>query len=117
MRCKLRCNVSLAMLDGAQIDAREDRLQLAGRYDDVLAIAGSQWPLETTSLQSLHPNRQAIAVPVHDLDSVAAQVEEDEQTAFAHVASQVALDDPKEPIKTFSHIDGAGVQEDRDLRV
>jgi hypothetical protein len=45
------------MLNSSQVDAREDRLQLAGRHDDVLAIAGAQWPLKTTAFQSLHPNR------------------------------------------------------------
>ena len=105
------------MLHGSQVDAREDRLQFTGRYDNVLVIAGAQWSLKATAFQSLHPNREAIAVPVHDLDSVAAQVEKDEQSTLACIGPQVTFDDAKEPIKTLSHIDGTSVQIDRHLRV
>lgn len=78
----------------------------------MLAIRRLQWSLKATFLESFHPNRKAIDVPVHNLDSISTMIEEDKQSTRADIAIEVSLDDTEESIKALSHIDRLGVQED-----
>ena len=104
-----RHDIAFLQLDVFEIDASENRLQFTWWDGEMLAVAGSQRSLKATTFQSLHPDRQSVAVPIHDLDTIATQVEEDKQAAVADIACQVLLDDSKESIKALSHIDWLGV--------
>ena len=64
-------------------------MQLGWFDDDVLAIGRAQRSLEAIGLQSLHPNRDTIAVPVHELDPIATQVEEHKNPSVSHVEMKV----------------------------
>jgi hypothetical protein len=65
----------------------------------------------------VHPDRNSIGIPVHQLDAIASAVEEHEQATIANVALQICFDDPKEPIETLAHIDGFRLKIDLDRRV
>ena len=80
----------------------------------MLAIGRAKWSLETTLLQSLHPNSESVPVPVHELDTIATQVEEHEHSSIANIEMEVGLDDSEQPVEALSHIDGLGVQVDLD---
>jgi len=90
-------------------------LQLYRINDDMLAIGRAKWSLETTSLQTLHPNSESVPVPVHELDTIATQVEEHEHSSIANIKMKIGLDDSEQPVEALSHIDGLGVQIDFDL--
>ena len=42
-----------------------------------------------TCLQSLHPNRDTVAIPIHELDPIATQVEEHKDPSVSHVEMKV----------------------------
>jgi hypothetical protein len=106
--------IALSLAHGLQFDAGKDPLQLGGRNHHMLAIRGARWALEAASLEALHPNGDAIGVPVQELDSIASMVQEHEQAAFAHIAPKIVLDDSEEAIETLAHVDGFGMQVDGD---
>jgi hypothetical protein len=64
----------------------------------------------------LHPDRNAIGIPVQKLDTIAALIKEHEQAAIAHIAMKVILDDAVETIEALAHIDGLAVQVDGNRR-
>lgn len=78
----------------------------------MLAIGDAHGALKAPSLESLHPDRDAIGIPVQKLDTIAALIEEHEQAAIAHIALKVILDDAVETIEALAHIDGLAVQVD-----
>jgi hypothetical protein len=55
---------------------------------------------------SLHPDRNAIGIPIEDLNAIESLIEEHEESSVTHIATEVALDDTKEPIEALAHVDG-----------
>jgi len=88
-------------------------LKLRVSDDHMLAIGAPKWPLEAALFESLHPDGDAIGIPIEDLDAIESLIEEHKQSSVAHIATEVALDDTKEPIEALAHVDGLGVQIDR----
>lgn len=84
--------------------------------DHMLAISAPEWPLEAALFESLHPDRDAIGIPIEDLNTIESLIEEHKQSSVAHIAVEIALDDTKEPIEALAHVDGLGVQIDRHRR-
>ena len=80
--------------------------------DHMLAIGAPEWPLEAALFESLHPDGDAIGIPIEDFQTIESLIEEHKQSSVAHITVEVAFDDPKEPIEAFAHIDGLGVQID-----
>ncbi len=81
--------------------------------DHMLAIGATKWPLEAALFESLHPDGDAICIPIEDFQTIESLIEEHKQSSVAHIAFEIALDDTKEPIKALAHVDGLGVQIDR----
>ena len=84
--------------------------------DHMLAIGAPEWPLEAALFESLHPDGDAIGIPIEDLNTIESLIEEHKQSSVAHIAVEIALDDTKEPIEALAHVDGLGVQIDRHRR-
>jgi hypothetical protein len=84
--------------------------------DHMLAIGAPEWPLEAALFESLHPDGDAIGIPIEDLNTIESLIEEHKQSSVAHIALEIALDDTKEPIEALAHVDGLGVQIDRHRR-
>jgi len=62
--------------------------------DQQVAIRRLRWrALKRAAFQSLHEDRQSIAVPPKRLDAVGTLVDEDEQIACANVMLKLTLDD------------------------
>lgn len=74
--------------------------------DRMLAIGAPKWSLEAALFESLHPDGDAIGIPIEDLNAIKSLIEEHEKSSIAHIATEVALDDTKEPIEALAHIDG-----------
>jgi hypothetical protein len=69
--------------------------------------------LEAALFESLHPDGDAIGIPIEDFQTIESLIEEQNPSSVAHIAVEIALDDTKEPIEALAHIDGLGVQIDR----
>lgn len=82
----------------------------------MLAVGTAYGALEASSLESLHPDGNAVGIPVQELDAIASLVEEHEQAPLADISLEVVLDDAIEAVKALAHIDRLGVQVDGDRR-
>ena len=87
-------------------------MKLCMSDDHMLAIGAAKRPLEAALFETLHPDGDAIGIPIEDLNTIESLIEEHKQSSVAHIATEIALDDTKEPIEAFAHIDGLGVQID-----
>lgn len=66
---RLGCNVAFSLAHRLQLDAGQDPLKLCSRDEDMLAVGAAHGALETTAFESLHPDRDAIGIPVLKLDT------------------------------------------------
>ena len=76
------------------------------------AAGGASRPLEGAAFQTLHPDRQAVPIPMDQLDAIQAAVEKQKHVPAADVASELGLHDGVEPVEALSHIGRLGVQVD-----
>jgi hypothetical protein len=78
--------------------------------DQQVTIRLLRWrTLERSTLQSLHENRQPIAVPPKSLQAIGAPVNEYEQITRANVSAKLTLNDRHQTIEALSHVDRATV--------
>src|SRR5271157_5311247 len=84
-----RTLVPLALPSGAQVDAGEDQRQLSRSHFDRHGIVGNRRELERAGrFESFVPDREAITIPVEDLDAVATPIDEQEKVAGRRVLSK-----------------------------
>ena len=79
-----RLDVSLTSFDTRRNDAHETQVQLCVIDDPMLGVSCPLWMPKTSALESLHPNRNPVIIPVHALDRVATLVDEDEQSSSSN---------------------------------
>lgn len=78
----------------------------------MVSVGGTQWSLETISLQTFGPDCHTVGIPVEDLGLVASSIEEEEQSSFANVAMEVREDDAVEAVEALAHVDRCAVKID-----
>ena len=70
-----------------QVDAGQQRGEFGGGHLDALGPGGRE--AEGPAFEPLGPDGQAVAVPIQDLDAIAALVDEDEEMTREGIESQV----------------------------
>src|ERR1700681_4319966 len=78
--------VPRATFHARQLESREQDREVRRVHLDVLGAGRAPRSLETSSLQSLHPNHEPIAIPMKKLDPVEPAIEEQEEITQADVA-------------------------------
>lgn len=91
------------MFDASQIDSTEQQGELLGcDFDFVRSRFFSDqvgWELKGAAFESLVPNRQAIAVPVQDLQPIAVPISKDEQMPTQWILLNDCRDHAGQPVK------------------
>src|SRR6516165_1374235 len=106
--------IPLALPNGSQIDAGENERQLGSAHFDRHSIAGDHGKLERTGFESFVPDRQAVTIPIEDLESVAASIHEQEQVAGGGILAKGRGHQAGERIKALAEIGGWSVEEHSD---
>lgn len=75
------------------------------------ALVGAR-KAECARLEPLVPEGVAVAVPVEDLEAIAAARAEDEEVAAARVLAEHRLRHLREPVEAAAHVCGRGRQPD-----
>jgi hypothetical protein len=107
--------VSPPTFHARQFDPREQQRQIGRVHFDMCGTWQREWPLEGPALQSLHPNGQAVAIPIHQLESISSAIEKQKQIAQADVALELGLDDGVQAIEALAHVDVLGIEVDSRL--
>lgn len=84
--------------------ALQDERELVATDDQVAAVGRWTWLLEDALLQPLMVDRQAVLLPLEQLDGPSAPVDEDEHAAVCHLASQVLADNAAEAVEALSEV-------------
>src|SRR5690606_29696656 len=84
--------VPLASLHHRRVDAFEQHHQSSDVELDELALVGRRSTSKRSRLEPLHPNAEAVAVPVEHAHLRGASVQKDEEVAAAQRMTEVPLD-------------------------
>ena len=78
------------------------------------ASVAARWDLERADFESLVPDRQAVTIPVENLDAIAASIDEQEQVAGGWILAKGGGHQAAECVKAFAEIGGRRVEEHAD---
>lgn len=78
--------------------------------DEALGITIYERLLDASGLQTFHVNREPIAIPPNDLQSIATTIDEHEVITKANIASELRLDDRMQAVVGTSHIDSLHIE-------
>src|SRR6266851_4115276 len=96
--------IALPLPDAGQINAAQDERQLHPRQADAGALGVEDWQLKSAGLKALVPNRQAVVVPIQQLQAVAAAIDEHVQAAGEHVAREMFLRHSQQAVEATTHV-------------
>lgn len=105
--------IAFSALDRLQRDTAENHRQLRGIDLQRGLIACCARLLERAGFKPFVPDRQAIAVPIQDLDRIAFTIDEQEQAALGRLASEGLANDAGQSAEALPHVGGRGAEEDR----
>jgi hypothetical protein len=104
--------VSFTLADGRQVDAAQEHGELRRLELDGGARSGLLGELKRSRLEPFVPDRQAVGVPVKDLDAIASAVEEEEEMAGEKILlGETLADESGEAVEAFSEVDSGCVEE------
>jgi hypothetical protein len=98
----------------AKIQTLQKPAQLPGI--DLNYLLPALRPNKHMLFQTLLPQAKSIAVPVQNLDHIAAAVAKNKQVAGKRVLLQTVLDQNRQPIDGFSHVRAAYCQIDSGVK-
>ena len=108
-----RTLVTLALPGGAQVDSGEDQRQLSRAHLDRDGVVGNRRKLERAGLESFVPDRQTIAIPIENLETVAASIDEQEQVTGCRILAKRGGNQAGKRIEAFTEIGGGRVRNTR----
>src|ERR1700691_5978855 len=111
MGCSVE-RVSLPTFHARQFDPRKQQCQIGRVHFDVSGAWQREWSLESPAFQTLHPNGQPVAIPIHQLESIPSAIEKQKQITRAHVTLELGLDDGVQAIEALAHVDVLGIEVD-----
>jgi hypothetical protein len=71
--------------------------------------------LERAEFQSFHPNRDSIAVPVHQLQPIQSAIEKQKQITATDIPLELGLHKGGKAVETAPHVRWLGVKKNADL--
>ena len=96
--------VSPALAGRSEVNAGENQRQLGRAHFHRYCTVRDRGKLERAFLKSLVPNRQTIAIPVENLEAIAASIDEQEQVAGRWVLSKGGAHQAGECVEAFAKI-------------
>src|ERR1700728_3084480 len=96
--------------DAVQIDAVEQHLQVGGTHGD--AAVGAEGEAKGALFEPLVPDREAVLIPIEQLDAIGPLVAKDEQVAGKWIRRKLLPDQLREAIERFAQVGGPGGQPD-----
>ena len=101
----------LGLAGGLEVDTGEYQRQLGGGHFDGNGVVLHHGELKSTgSFESFVPDRQAVAIPIKDLETVATTIHEQEEMPRRGVLGKCGGHQPRERIKAFAEIGRRGVE-------
>src|SRR5271157_1062354 len=97
-------------MGGPEIDAFQQHAQLL-RIDLTPCLLARSWPGETMFLQTLLPQTESVAVPIHRFQDPSFAIAEQEQRRLEDVGLHHLLDEDDQPVDLFPHVRRPGADE------
>ncbi len=82
---------------------------------DALLVGGWRRYLESALFEPLVENRQPVAIPEEDLDSIAAAVEKEKEVAREWILLEDLFGPAHQAVETVAHVRGRGAEKDPHL--